>query len=500
MNELTLEELKDEIRRGARCILQVRHAERPKMDPDDPSFGDALALTPEGVRTARELGKALAEFREDVQFYASPLRRTVMTAELIAEGMEGSEKVKVKGEKVRGEIPTDDLLGNGSFYYDDPAQVLEVFKPGNFFKACFEYYETGEQRGFKNLYAATDALEKWLFERFEKKLFIVTTHDCYVAAFLAARGAVEKFSIDNWIRFLDAGAILVYPDGSRKYALVRTGLSKGICGVYLVKGDSLTVKAHAKINWTLEILGTRPDGYHELRSIVLPVALHDDVTVTSIRNARESLAVQCKEAQSLYAERPARLDITVEGCGDVPLEKNLVYIAAKKLAERTGLKNASAAFTVVKRIPVGAGLGGGSADAAAALRALDAFWHLNLPEEILLEVAAEVGSDVPALLMGVPVMMEGRGERVRRLTAAELAEVPARRDIVLYTPPVFSSTAAVYKEHRAEDNGKGRNDLQSAALRLYPEIAAALEKLRAEGLSDVAMSGSGSTVYGIRKA
>lgn len=466
MNEMTIEELKDEIRKGARCILQVRHAERPKMDPDDPTFGDALALTDEGVRTARGLGKILAEFKDDVQFYASPLRRTVMTAELIAEGMGMEVEEKL--------IPSDDLLGNGSFYYDDPAEVLEIFQPGNFFKANFEYFEKGEQRGFKNLYSATDALEKWLIERFTKRLFIVTTHDCYIAAFLAARKAVEKFTIDNWVRFLDGGAILFYPDGSRKYALVRAGLSKGICGVHVLKGDTVTRKAHAKINWTLEILGKRPDGYHELKSIVLPVSLHDDITV-----------------------RPG-MGVSVEGCGDIPLEKNLVYIAAMKLAKRMRIENPSAAISVVKRIPAGAGLGGGSADAAATLHALDAFWHLNVPEEILLEVAAEVGSDVPALLIGEPVMMEGRGERVRRLTPSERNGLPKTEDIVLYTPPIFSSTAAVYKEHRVEDNGKGRNDLQPAALRLYPDIAAALEKLRAEGLRDVAMSGSGSTVYGIR--
>lgn len=478
MHEMTIEELKDEIRKGARCILQVRHAERPKMDPDDPTFGDSLALTDEGVRTARELGKMLAEFKDDVQFYASPLRRTVMTAELIAAGMgASSEQGVVNSGQLRNSsalIPTDERLGNGSFYYDDPAVVLEVFQPGNFFKACFEYYEKGEQRGFKNLYSATDALEKWLVEHFEKKLFIVTTHDCYVAAFLAARNAVEKFTIDNWIHFLDGGAILFYPDGTRKYALVRTGLSAGTCGVHVLKGDTVTRKAHAKINWTLEILGTRPDGYHELKSIVLPVELHDDITVGPGKG------------------------VSVEGCGDIPLEKNLIYIAAMKLAKRMKIENPSAAISVVKRIPAGAGLGGGSSDAAATIRALDAFWHLNVPEEILLEVAAEVGSDVPALLIGEPVMMEGRGEKVRRLTCAEAAEVPRMEDIVLYTPPIFSSTAAVYKEHRVEDNGKGRNDLQPAALRLYPDIAAALEKLRAEGLADVAMSGSGSTVYGIR--
>ena len=87
MQEMTIEELIGEIRKGARVALMVRHAERPKMDPDDPTFGDALELTYEGTRTAEKLGVMLKEFADDVQFYASPLTRTRMTAELIAAGM-----------------------------------------------------------------------------------------------------------------------------------------------------------------------------------------------------------------------------------------------------------------------------------------------------------------------------------------------------------------------------------------------------------------------------
>ena len=220
-DELSLDDIATELRAGTRVILQVRHAERPKMDPNDPSFGDALAITEEGVRTSIEFGRRLKEFASDAQFYASPLTRTRMTAAKIAEGMGLFDQ----------EVPVDDLLGNGSFYYDDPAEVLDVFKPKNFFPACFEYFATGHQRGFKELHEATDALEKWLDEHFRQKLFIVATHDLYVAAFLYARGAVKEFTRENWTRFLDAGAILIAPDGTRRYALVRTGLSNGIVGV-----------------------------------------------------------------------------------------------------------------------------------------------------------------------------------------------------------------------------------------------------------------------------
>ena len=220
--ELTLEELKDEMRRGTRVVLMVRHAERPKMDPDDPTFGDALALTYDGMRTARKLGSLLKEFADDVQFAASPLTRTRMTAALVAEQMGVADP----------EIPTDELLGNGSFYYEDAAQVLDVFKPKNFFPACFEYFRTAHQRGFRELYSATDAFENWISERWRNRLFVIATHDLYIAAFFYARKAIAEFTRENWLRFLDGGAILVGPDGTRRYAIVRTGLSDGIVGVY----------------------------------------------------------------------------------------------------------------------------------------------------------------------------------------------------------------------------------------------------------------------------
>ena len=221
MQEMTIEELIGEIRNGARVALMVRHAERPKMDPDDPTFGDALELTYEGTRTAKKLGAMLAAFAGDVQFAASPLTRTRMTAECIAEGM------GVAGP----EIPTDELLGNGSFYYDDPAEVLEVFKPKNFFPACIEYFHTAHQRGFRELYAATDEFEKWIDARWKSRLFVISTHDLYIAAFLYAR-KVGELSKENWTRFLDGGAIIDGTDGKRRYALVRTGLSTGIVGVH----------------------------------------------------------------------------------------------------------------------------------------------------------------------------------------------------------------------------------------------------------------------------
>ena len=246
-------------------------------------------------------------------------------------------------------------------------------------------------------------------------------------------------------------------------------------------GCEMTVKAHAKINWTLEVLGKRPDGYHDLRSIVLPVDLHDVITV-----------------------EPAD-DISCETAGlDVPQEKNLAYRVAVALKSASAYPH-GARISIEKHIPSGAGLGGGSSDAAAVLNALNGMWGLDLPCERLCEIAAGIGSDIPALVMGGPVLMEGRGERVRRIDDGVLRELgvdslPSPGSIEVFCPAIFSSTPDVYREFRESDRGVGPNDLQPAALRLYPGIADALRHLEEKGLTRVTMSGSGSAVYGVKSA
>ena len=241
----------------------------------------------------------------------------------------------------------------------------------------------------------------------------------------------------------------------------------------------MKVKAHAKINWTLEVLGKRPDGYHDLRSIVLPVSLHDVV------NLEPADVITCE----------------TEGL-DVPQEKNLAYRAAVALRDATGCGR-GVRISIEKRIPSGAGLGGGSSDAAAVLNALNVMWNLDLSCERLCEIAAGIGSDIPALVMGGSVLMEGRGEFVRRIDGDVLRELgveslPDADSIEVFCPGIFSSTPAVYREFKESDCGLGPNDLQPAALRLYPEIADALRHLESKGLRRVTMSGSGSAVYGVK--
>ena len=173
-----------------------------------------------------------------------------------------------------------------------------------------------------------------------------------------------------------------------------------------------------------------------------------------------------------------------------------------------------ATIRVTKRIPAGGGLGGGSADAAAVLRALNELWGVGLSREELAEVGAQVGSDVPALVMGVPVVMEGRGEKIEdlRLKTKDL-------NLVLVNPGVHSSTKDVYAACEARpldgENATAKmvaalragdvgeiaaalmNDLQAPAVKQHPEIADALVSLRTAGVVGAMMSGSGSSVFGL---
>ena len=251
----------------------------------------------------------------------------------------------------------------------------------------------------------------------------------------------------------------------------------------------MTVEANAKVNLTLEVYDRRADGYHELRSVVLPVTLADELTIEATSDGDVS-------SDAGYGER------------------DLVVRAARALREACpSAAGRGARVHVVKRIPVCGGLGGGSADAAATLLALNETWGLGLSPEEIAGIGASVGSDVPALVLAqryrVPVLMEGRGERVRPLDAEEreaLAVGGLCEWLVLANPGVDSSTAEVYSrcvsrgtaaEGRFDASASPVNDLQSAACALHPEIATALVALVAAGARDVMMSGSGSTVFGV---
>ena len=219
--EITFDDVKKELACGNRVLLMVRHAERYKIDHNDPTFGESLPLTEEGISTSIKFGENLKEFSDDVQFVASPLLRTVMTAQNIAKGM-GLEGIDVE---------TADLLGNGSFYFSDITRVYEEFRDGSFFEKIFAYFKNGTQCGFTPLLEATDSLENWLMEKFSSRLGVFTSHDLYIGAFLHARNVKTDFTFETWLRFLDAAAIIIERDGKRRYALLRAGLSDKCLGV-----------------------------------------------------------------------------------------------------------------------------------------------------------------------------------------------------------------------------------------------------------------------------
>lgn len=246
----------------------------------------------------------------------------------------------------------------------------------------------------------------------------------------------------------------------------------------------MTVEAYAKVNLTLEVYGKRPDGYHALRSLVAPISLADsldveltdDGTISSDTGYDDDLCV--KAARRLF------------DCSIVQLHGG----------NRPGVR-----IHVVKRIPVGGGLGGGSADAAATLRALNELCHLGLSPENLAEIGADVGSDVPALVLAQHyrqiVLMEGRGEKVSLFNGPipQSSNLNSRTiHLVLANPGIPVSTAEVYRlcVPRTAPAEAWVNDLQAPAVKLHPEIADALARLQAAGASGVMMSGSGSSVFG----
>lgn len=221
--ETTIEQVAAAIARGTRVLLLVRHAERPRISNEDRTFGASLPLTAAGERMSRDFGAKLraAVRGADVQFRASPLRRTVMTAERIAEGM-GIDP---------GPIATDARIGNAGAFVASEREMWECFRDTKFFEHMGEYFRDGVQRGFHPLAEATRAYEEYVVSRFSAQVGIFTTHDVFVASFLHGKGVETQFSEANWPRFLDAAGIVFAADGTRRTVFVRAGLSDRICGV-----------------------------------------------------------------------------------------------------------------------------------------------------------------------------------------------------------------------------------------------------------------------------
>ena len=249
--------------------------------------------------------------------------------------------------------------------------------------------------------------------------------------------------------------------------------------------------ARAKVNLWLNVVGRRPDGFHLLDSLVAFTDLADEIEVAPASTL--SLEVVGPEATAL------------DGDPD-----NLVLKAARLLAGRAGLAP-RAALRLTKRIPVAAGLGGGSADAAATLLALVDLWRVAMPPEELFDLAATLGADVPMCLAGRPALATGIGERLAPVPALPACAILlVNPGVALPTPAVFRARQGGFSPARAIDNGwrnlgefaqdlaRRGNDLTDAAISLRPEVAGVLDHLRhSEGVAHVAMSGSGATCFAL---
>lgn len=254
-------------------------------------------------------------------------------------------------------------------------------------------------------------------------------------------------------------------------------------------------RAHAKVNLWLNVVGRRADGYHLLHSLVAFADLAD--TVEAQPSGDLSLAVDGAASAPGAAALAAEPD-------------NLVLKAARLLAGRAGVAP-RAALSLAKNIPVAAGLGGGSADAAAALQALVELWRLALPAEELFDLAARLGADVPMCLAGRTAIVSGVGERLDAAPPLPpCAILLANPGVALSTPEVFAARRGDFSPVRAvtgtwpdlaalvETLGGRGNDLTAPAVSQQPVIAEVLEALRTTGGARyAAMSGSGATCFAL---
>lgn len=236
--------------------------------------------------------------------------------------------------------------------------------------------------------------------------------------------------------------------------------------------------ACAKLNLALHVRGREADGYHGIE------------TVFAFCEDGDRLRAEPAEALSLRIEGPFAAALAGEG-------DNLVLRAARRLGERFGV-TAGAALTLEKNLPVASGIGGGSADAAAALRLLNRLWRLGAGEADLLPLAAELGADVPACLLSRTARGEGRGDVLAESTVEGLGGAP----VLLVNPGVAVSTADVFRRWGGTDGGPlppnpfdGRNDLEQPAREVAPAIGEVLEELAGAQLAR--MSGSGATCFGL---
>ena len=260
---------------------------------------------------------------------------------------------------------------------------------------------------------------------------------------------------------------------------------------FTIIGDKLLVRAPAKINLSLLIAGKRDDGFHEIESVMAKVDLYDELLLE--RSDAEGILLVCK------------------GKYQVPATKdNLVYKAAELIRNLANIKF-NIKITITKNIPVAAGLGGGSSDAASTLLGLNKFFNLGLTDQKLHELAAKLGSDINFFLGSPLAFCSGRGEKIKKIDKIfPFRAILLIPDITVYTKKVYEN----YKHNEELYRGFNRrimqminennidlltrmcaNMLAGSCYELHPELLGLKSRVEALGAGTISLSGSGSTLY-----
>lgn len=251
---------------------------------------------------------------------------------------------------------------------------------------------------------------------------------------------------------------------------------------------TLKLKSPGKVNLRLDVLSKRTDGYHELRMLNSAVSVYDDVEIDVIERG---IVVECTNDSQVPSG-----------------EDNIVYRAAKEIMAYSN-KNVGVQIRITKQIPTGAGMGGGSSNAAAVIQGINQLLKINLPKEKLMKIGVRFGADIPFFIFGSPAIATGIGENLTRVR--RLPSLP----IVIVHPNIFVSTQSIYERYRS--NGKSEqkedipvefptkkavarflhNDLESVTVKQCPVVTSLKEQLMKLGALGACMTGSGPSVFGI---
>lgn len=255
--------------------------------------------------------------------------------------------------------------------------------------------------------------------------------------------------------------------------------------------ETLKLNAYAKINLGLDVIGRLPNGYHEVKMIMQSVGICDELT---------------------FEKQPSGITVTTDS-GELPTdENNLIYRAAKLLLDTCAVKE-GVRIHLTKRIPIAAGMAGGSTDAAATLKAVNQLFRFGKTKEELMELGVKIGADVPYCILGGTALAEGIGERLTPLPPMPNCHLlVAKPDInvstkyvyttldaapILFHPDIDGMTAAIFAGDLTGITAKLGNVLETVTVPAHPIISKIKEKFLELGSDGVLMSGSGPTVFGI---